>query len=158
MTPRTLSKSAKQRPLPLQQPADEPVDSIFQFIGPLATTRALIVAERGLDLLCALLQRGCAATTCLRPTARMEAAAHDLVIVPDVTGLPSLDDTIRAARHALLPFGRVIIGIGGHRANGPLALALTRRLQLNGFTAIRTKAGSGLTLVQAELASNGRQP
>ena len=157
MTPSISSNPPILHPLPSDRPDDAWVDAILQFAEPLATDHVLVVAEHGLDLLCALIRQGCAAATCIRSTAKADAATHDLILIPDVATLSSLDHTVRVARRVLLPFGRVVIGVAGGPENGRVSLALARRLRLNGFRTIRSKMTSGLVLLRAELRSGGRQ-
>ena len=66
MMPSISSNPAIQHPLPSAKPDDAWVDAILQFAEPPATAHVLVVADDGLDLLCALIRQGCAAATCIR--------------------------------------------------------------------------------------------
>jgi hypothetical protein len=123
------------------------LDPLLRLAGECRKTRALIVAPHGLDLMCALIRRGCLAATVLRPGDKPDADDYDIVFVPRVTALPSPDAVIRLARRALAPNGRLIAGVRGTRD----AAALTRRLRLNGFSALHATNLAGLTLLSAGL-------
>jgi hypothetical protein len=112
--------------------------------GPLDGTRAFVAANHGLDLLCALIRQGCQSATCLKPGVRADRGEHDLVLVPDIEGSAAADEAIRTAHRALAPSGRVVMGVAGD------ALGLSRRLRLNGFRTVRTRAFPGYTVVTAE--------
>jgi hypothetical protein len=116
--------------------------------GPLDGVRAFVAASHGLDVLCALIRRGCQAATCLKPGVRADRGEHDLVLVPDIATPAAADEAIRTAHRALTPSGRVVMGVTGDAA------AVSRRLRLNGFRSIRTRAFPGFSIVTAEA---GRQ-
>jgi hypothetical protein len=115
----------------------------------LRNTRALIVADHALELMCGLLRRGCLAATTVRIGAKPDEADFDLVLIPYATAVGSDDELIRLARGCLMPNGRVIAGA----RNGREAIALARRLRLNGFTDIRSTTQPGRTLLRATLRS-----
>jgi hypothetical protein len=121
------------------------LDPLWRLAGDMCNARALIVAEHGLDLMCGLIRRGCPAATVLRPGDKPDADDYDVVYVVRVTSLPSSDDVIRLARRSLGPDGRLIAGV----RNGREAVALARRLRLNGFTALQSTSLPGLTLLRA---------
>jgi hypothetical protein len=140
-------------PLPAQPTDDsqEPtlLDPLLRLAGRIDDAHVLIVAERGLDLMCGLIRRGCLAATTLRIGDQPDAGDYDLVLVPDASALPSGDEVIRVARRSLAPLGRVIVGV----RTGKAATALARRLRLNGFTGLRSTHLPGLTLLRADLRS-----
>jgi hypothetical protein len=117
--------------------------------GPLEGVRAFIAAAHGLDLLCVLIRHGCPAAICLKPGMRADRGEHDLVLIPNVE---DADEAIRTARRALTQFGRVVMGV--EETDGRRSIALSRRLRLNGFRSVRTRAFPGYTIVIAQ--SNGR--
>jgi len=109
--------------------------------------RVLIVAEHGLDLMCGLIRRGCLAATIVRPGGQPDADDYDVVLVPRVTALASLDAVVRLARRSLIANGRLIAGV----RYGRDAAALARRLRLNGFSVVHLTRLPGLALLRAEL-------
>lgn len=119
-------------------------EAMLAAAGPLDGVRAFVAASHGLDLLCALIRHGCAAATCLKPGVRADRAEHDLVLVPDIGGAAAADQAIRTAHRALAPAGRLVMTVDGD------AIAVSRRLRLNGFRAIRARAFAGYTVVTAE--------
>jgi hypothetical protein len=128
-------------------PTSAPEDALLLLAGELTGTRALIVADHGLDLMCGLIRRGCLAATTLRIGDKPDTNDYDLVLLPDSGVLASPDDVIRLARRSLGPNGRLIAGV----IAGSAASALARRLRLNGFAALRSAHLPGVTLLRAEL-------
>lgn len=124
-----------------------PADALLHLAGDLKATRALIVADGSLDLMCGLIRCGCPAATTLRPGSKPDADDYDLVLVPNSGVLPSPDHVIRLARRSLSPNGRLIAGVTTASAAG----ALARRLRLNGFVALRSAHLPGVTLLRADL-------
>jgi hypothetical protein len=157
MTPYILRKPPPQPQQRSDGPHGDGIEPFLSAAGPLAAAHVLIVAEHGLDLLCGLIRRGCVAATCLRSAAKADAPAYDLVLMPEIRDIPSFEHVIEVARHALLPSGRLVIGVNEPPAFGRLSVALARRLRLNGFRAIRTTAIPGQTVLQAELRPVRRQ-
>jgi hypothetical protein len=155
MTPYILRKPPPQPKRQCDRPDGNGIEPFLSVAGPLAAAHVLIVADHGLDLLCALIQRGCVAATCLRSAAKADAPAYDLVLVLEVTDIPSFEHVIEVARHALLPSGRLVIGVTELPTFGRLSVALARRLRLNGFRAIRTTI-PGQTVMQADLRPTRR--
>ena len=151
MTPLTPSNAAIRSRSPAGAPEDDRINRFLKVAQPLADTHALVVADHALELLCGLIRRGCAAATCLQPSAKPDAPIYTLVLAPGVARISALDAVIHTARHALLPGGRIVIGLPHHHSNGRLPLAVARRLRLNGFTGVRTQDARGLTVVHAEL-------
>ena len=123
------------------------LDPLWRLAGDLRDARVLIVAEHGLDLMCGLIRRGCLAATVLRVGEKPDANDYDVVLVPRVMALPSYDHVIRLARRSLAPNGRLIAGV----SNGREAVALARRLRLNGFSTLHSTHVSGLMLLRADL-------
>jgi hypothetical protein len=123
------------------------LDPLLRLAGDLRNTRALIVADHGLELMCGLIRRGCPAATTVRIGARPDEGDYGLVLVPYATAVAAYDELIRVARCCLAPNGRLIAGA----RNGRAAVALARRLRLNGFTDLRSTPVPGLTLLRASL-------
>jgi hypothetical protein len=112
----------------------EVIDPLIRLAGDIRNAHALILAEHGLDLMCGLIRRGCLAATILRVGDRPDTSDYDVVFVPRVTELASLDTVVRVARMALVPSGRLIAGFGSRTD----AVALAGRLRLNGFSPVRS--------------------
>ncbi len=123
----------------------ELLDPLLRLAGDVGNARALVVAEHGLDLMCSLIRRGCLTATELRVGAKTEAGDYDLVLLPDATALPSLDDVIQLALRSLAPSGRLVVGVPEGAAAGGLA----RRLRLNGFRAVRSINRRGMVVLRA---------
>jgi hypothetical protein len=135
---------------PLQAPPqpetkeNDLLDPLCRLAGDMGNARALIVAEHGLDLMCGLIRRGCLAATILRLCDKPDADDYDVVFVPLAT---SADDVVRLARRSLAPNGRLVAGVGDATA----AVALARRLRLNGFSAPHSIHLPNLILLRANL-------
>ena len=131
---------------PLQPDTQENdlLDPLWRLAGDMCASRALIVADHGLDLMCGLIRRGCLAATVLRLGDKPDADDYNVVFVPLVT---SSDDVIRLARRSLAPNGRLIAGV----RDGAAAVALARRLRLNGFSGLHSIHLPGLMLLRADL-------
>jgi hypothetical protein len=136
---------------PPEHPETESLDPLLQSAADIESSYVLIIAEHGLDLLCALIRRGCIAAAAVRPHEKADLEAYNLVLAPFVTDLPSLDDVIRVARRSLSPHGRLIVGLLPDPAGRDLSLALARRLRLNGFAALRTVTFPRIIVLQADL-------
>ncbi|HEY4173811.1 MAG TPA: hypothetical protein VGM42_12355 [Rhodopila sp.] len=119
--------------MPLQAPPQpdtseaDLLDPLWRLAGDMTNARVLIVAEHGLDLMCGLIRRGCLAATVLHPGDKPDADDYDVVFVPFAA---SADAVIRLARRSLLPNGRLVAGV----RTPAEAVALARRLRLNGFS------------------------
>lgn len=122
-------------------------DPLWRLAGDMRNARVLVVAEHGLDLMCGLIRRGCMATTMLRSGDKPDTDDYDVVFVPLASALPSPDHVIRLARRAIVPNGRLIAGVSGGKA----AIALARRLRLNGFSVTQSAHVPGLILLRADL-------
>jgi putative intracellular protease/amidase len=118
------------------------LDPLGRLAGDMTNARVLVVADHGLDLMCGLIRRGCLAATVLHPGDKPDADNYDVVFIPLAT---SPDDVIRLARRALAPNGRLVAGVGHTAA----AVALARRLRLNGFSAPHSIHLSDLILLRA---------
>jgi len=130
---------------------DEP---LLAFAEPVAGAHALVVAERGSELLCSLIRRGCLAATSLRLAAKPEAGIYDLVVAPRVTSIDCPDRLVNQAARALVPTGRFIARVIDDRV-GHVSVMLAHSLRLHGFTAVRTRIMSGETLVRADQPAFG---
>ena len=123
------------------------LDPFWQLAGEMRDTKALIVARRGLTLMCGLLRLGCRAATVLRPGDKPDADDYGLVVVPRVSALASPDAVIRLVRRSLGLEGRLVAGV----ADAEAAAALARRLRLNGFRGLQMAHLPGLVLLRADL-------
>jgi hypothetical protein len=147
MIQRSVAVPVRTQPQP-DTAENELLDPLLRLAGgEINTTRVLIIAEHGLDLMCALLRHDCPAATAIRPGGKPDTDAYDLVVVPLGSATCSLDALIRQARGALAPSGRLIAWV----SNGRVAMALARRLRLNGFSALRSIHLPTLMLLRADL-------
>jgi hypothetical protein len=131
---------------PLQSDTQENdlLDPLWRLAGDLCHSRTLIVSEHGLDLMCGLIRRGCLAATVLRLGDKPDANDYNVVFVPHLT---SADDVIHLARRSLAANGTLVAGV----RDGATAVALARRLRLNGFSGLHSIHLPGLVLLRADL-------
>jgi threonine dehydrogenase-like Zn-dependent dehydrogenase len=152
------ARSARpQRRLIQQAQSANPDTALLQMAGEIRGEHALIIGSRAVGLMCALLARGAAAATLLRPGVRPERREADLAIVPEVSDPEELSVAVAHARRALMPPGRIILRI----VAGPtqrMAQAVVRALQMHGFSAVRTRAVGHCVLVASELPMFGPVP
>jgi hypothetical protein len=138
-------------PIPMRPSSDSSdaavPDPLLSLAGPIGDRRVLVVAAHGLDLMCGLIRRGCRAATHLRIGDQPEAGGFDLMLLPGMAELPSLDTAVRLVRRSLAPRGRVVIGVPDART----AAALGRRLRLNGFCQLRSRHLPSGVLLRADL-------
>lgn len=129
---------------------DDDIDLVLLQAGRIDRTHALIVAAHGLDLLRGLLRRGCLAATSLRPDAKPEAAAYELVLFPDITPDSPFERIIHDARRAMVPGGRLVVRVRRDPV-GRTARGIARRLKLNGFIDVRLRLRPDCALLRADL-------
>ncbi len=120
--------------------------AILDAAEPLVGMHALVVGERTLEVLCALLGRGCTAAV---ETTRMDrhfGERAEIVLAPHVANEEDASRAIALARMALLPCGRVVIGLPTQSLVTQVARALGRA----GFSAIRSRETSDGTVISAD--------
>jgi hypothetical protein len=134
-----------------------PGDPLLGFAGPIAGSHALVIASNGLDLMCSLLQRGCAAATTLRPSERAECETYDLVLAPRVVSSGQVGRLIYQAKRALVPSGRFLacVPVGLAEPDQDLAGLLVRSVRLGGFVAVRTRTLKDGLIIRADLPMFG---
>ncbi len=152
------------KPSPIPAPSadtvteEDDIDRLLRQAGSLLqpgqATRALIIADHGIDLLGGLIRRGCTAAAWLRPVSRPETATYQLVFILDITPDSDIVQLIHTARRTLLRCGRLVARVS-LEPNGRVTRGLARRLKLNGFVGLRTLALPGRCLLRAELAPSG---
>ena len=69
----------------------DPLDPLLRLAGNVAATRAVVIANHGIDLLCALIRRGCMAAAAIRPGNKPDAKSSNLMLVPAATEFSCLD-------------------------------------------------------------------
>jgi hypothetical protein len=144
------SNAVPMRALPASDPQEPSLlDPLLRLAGDLKNLRALIIADHGIDLMCGLIRRGCLAATMLRASEAPDDDDYGLVLVPHAASLACADDLIPLVRRSLAPRGRLVVGV----RSGKAAVALARRLRLNGFTNLRSTHLPDLTLLRADLRS-----
>ena len=150
---RQAHKSVASFASPRQPPtamADRPATAgLLDDIDPISRTRILVVGEDTLEVLCALIRRGCAEAAELCRDDRAEAHSADLVLVPHVANLDGMRRAVAQARRALVPGGRVRLRIVAD-PSGQVRLGAARVLREASFAAIRSRVLPEGTLVSAE--------
>lgn len=129
--------------------------ALLDLADPLPDARVILIGSGTLDLLCALIRRGCYHAATVQLTDRSQAGVADIALVPHASSPECIDAAVLLAKRALVPLGSIIIRL---EDSSPDALAsFTRRtLRLHGFSAIHTRALGDHWLVTAELPLHGR--
>ncbi|MBV8400318.1 MAG: hypothetical protein JOZ17_16485 [Acetobacteraceae bacterium] len=123
-------------------------------IDPTSQARVLVIGEDTLEVLCALIRRGCAEATELCRDDRAETHSADLVLVPHVTNLDSMRRAVSQARRALVPGGRIRLRVAAD-PSGQVGLGAARVLREASFSAIRSRVVPNGTLLSAERPGSG---
>jgi hypothetical protein len=111
--------------------AGDPALALLDGLAAQAARHVLVLGHGALELMCALIRGGSHEVTELRAGDRPEATTADLVLVPQVRSADQAVMLVGHARRALVPTGRVVLGVSGKLATG-----LVRILRLHGFSAI----------------------
>ena len=131
-------------------------DPLLTFAGSVTGSHALVIAPNGLDLLCSLLWRGCAAATSQRLAERSEHEAYDLVFAPGVASATLIARLICQAKRALVPTGRFLAFVPAAAADyKALGEMLVHTMRLGGFTAVQAKQTPDGFLVRGDLPMHG---
>ncbi len=125
-------------------PADDPALALLDGLTDLDGERALILGHGAVELMCALIRGGCEEVTELRSVDRPEPRVADLVLVPRLASLEQAAMIAGHARRALVPTGRIVLGVTGH-----LAAPVMRVLRLHGFSALHRRDGAGGSVLSA---------
>ncbi len=137
--------------LGLQADADT---AMLDCIGDVSNVHALVLGEHGLELMCALIRRGCATVAVLRLNQKAEPGTADLVVVPRTASPEVVEQALRQAQRAMAPNGRIVLRIDNKRASS-VATSVTRLLHELGFRSIRVRSLPRQTLLSAERSSSG---
>jgi hypothetical protein len=130
-------------------------DALLDCADPATDARVLLIGSDTLELMCALIRRGCVGVAVRRPGDRPETASADLVLVPHAASVECIDQALAQARRALVPMGGVVVCLPEH-APAALLQHAERGLRLHGFSAVRTRRLAGQVLLSAELPLFGR--
>ncbi|GEM_PF-4784781 len=111
-----------------------------------------VLGWNGLDLMCALVRAGATQVTHLLSHERLEASSASLVIVPHVVSLDWLANALPSIRRALIPNGRLVVGVGAQ----PISRAQVRHmLSRHGLVMIRDGHATDRQVVSAEVPAFG---
>lgn len=132
-----------------------PDAALLDLADPLPDARVILIGPGTLELLCALIRRGCHHATTVQLTDRSQAGVADIALMPHASSPECIDAAVLLAKRALAPLGSIVIRV---TESSPDALAsFTRRtLRLHGFSAIHTRALGDQCLLTAELPLHGR--
>ncbi len=106
-------------PRPAFGDADAAYAALLDDIDPVEGTRILLIGSDTLELMCALIHRGCVSVTARRPGDRPEMASADVVIVSQVASAECADQALVQARRALVPLGSLVLRLP---VDAPVAL------------------------------------
>ncbi len=132
-----------------------PAQPITAALGDVSDEEILVIASNGLDVTCDLIRRGARSVTLMRSGSRPEAQSATLVVIPEVPSLEWLTCVLGHAHRALLPTGRLVLRL--RCAGRQLAAQVTRMLRVHGYTAVVARQAGNELLVNAQVATFGRQ-
>jgi hypothetical protein len=115
-----------------------------------ACDHVLLVGEDTLDLMCALLRRGCGAVTVLRPNDPVHPEPADLAILPRLETLAQATQALTLARRALGGSGRVVAQIAD-AGDELLIRGVQRLLRGLAFSRVRLVRQDGGARIEAEM-------
>jgi hypothetical protein len=130
--------------------ADAAYAALLDDIDPVEDTRILLIGSDTLELMCALIRRGCVSVTARRPGGRPETASADVAIVAQVASAECADQALAQARRALVPLGSLVLRLSVD-ASVALLRHVDRSLRLHGFSPGRTRMLADQILLHAEL-------
>lgn len=125
------------------------VSALLDGVGPTTRKRVLTLGEDTLEVLCALIRRGCTEAAELRLDDRPEAQSAHVVLVPHITSVNEARRAIAQAKRALVTHGRIIIRVA---SNPPSQVALDSAclLRNEGFSMVRMRALPQQVFLSAE--------
>ena len=128
---------------------------LLDLAEPVEDTRVILIGADTLELMCALVRRGCASAATVRLGERCDAHAAEIAIVPHLDSPACAETAVAQARRALVPLGSLVVRLA-HDRYGIVATAAEMALRRHGFSAIRrTMLGSDLVFT-AELPLYGQ--
>lgn len=130
-------------------------DGLLDLAEPVEDTRVVLIGADTLELMCALVRRGCASAAMVRLGGRCDAHAAEIAIVPHLDSPAGAEIAVAQARHALVPLGSLVVRLA-HDRFGIIATAADAALRRHGFSAIRRATLAGDLVFTAELPLHGR--
>ena len=110
----------------------------------------LVIGDDTLDLMCALLRRGCGAVTVMRPHEGVRPEPVELVVVPAVRDAATAAHALALARRALGAGGRLVLHVP-HDPGHAVTTDIARVLRAQAFGAVRIQELDDGTVLSAEL-------
>ncbi|MEJ1976353.1 MAG: hypothetical protein WDN49_09895 [Acetobacteraceae bacterium] len=124
-------------------------------IGPVEDMHVLLIGPGGLDMMCDLIDEGCASVEMVSVDQRHRTDFSEIVIVPDVSSVAFAQQAIAQARRMMRPLNSLILRFT--MADAAAAVQEVRgMLALSGFNGIRIYHLSDRTVLTAELPLCGR--
>lgn len=134
----------------------EPANALLDELGPVEGLHALIIGASGLDTMCELIRRGCAAAveSSFGDPLWPQAGSADVAVVPNLTSRAEAQDAVARGWRALIMGGRIAL----RDATGQMRPLLATLLRTNGFCAVRTRLSLTGTIMTAERPLFGPLP
>ncbi|MBV9749554.1 MAG: hypothetical protein JO157_12160 [Acetobacteraceae bacterium] len=142
-------------PRPTVSDADAAYAALLAEIDPAEDTRILLIGVDTLELMCALIHRGCVSVAARRPGDRPETASAEIVVAPQVATAECADQVLGQARRALVPLGSLVMRLSPGASAG-LLRHIDRFLRLHGFSPARPRVLADQVLLRAEFPAFGR--
>jgi hypothetical protein len=130
-------------------------EALLDLIGPVDDLHLLLIGPGGLDMMCDLIDEGCASVEMVSLGQRHRCDFSEIVIVPDVSSAAVAQEAIAQARRMMRPLNSLILRFTMQDACAAVQEA-RRLLTLHGFSAIRAYHLSDRTVLTAELPLCGQ--
>jgi len=130
-------------------------EALLDLIGPVDDLHVLLIGPGGLDMMCGLIDEGCASVEMVTLGQRHRCDFSEIVIVPEVSSSAVAQEAIAQARRMMRPLNTLILRFTMNDATA--AVQETRnQLTLQGFSGVRAYHLSDRTVLTAELPLCGR--
>ena len=147
------------RPLPAWQPGGASLASrdaaLLDLADPAQGAHVILIGSGTLELMCALIRRGCLSAAAVELTDRPRAGLAHIALVPQADSPACVEAAVALAERALARPGSIALRFAGHSPEA-LARYARRSLQLHGFTALHARTLGGQQLLTAEMPLHGR--
>ena len=157
---RHRSSPLASRPLPAWQPDGVTASALrdaelLDLADPAQGAHVLLIGSGTLELMCALIRRGCLSAAAIGLADHPRAGLADIALVPHANTPRCVEAAVALAERALERPGSLTLRLAGHSPEA-LSRHARRILQLHGFSAVQSRTLGGQRLLTAELHARGR--
>jgi hypothetical protein len=131
-------------------------EALLDLIGPVDDVHVLLIGPGGLDMMCGLIDEGCASVEMVSLGQRHRSDFSEIVIVPNIGCSAVSREAITQARRMMRPLNSLILRFAMCDATAALVQEARDLLTCEGFSAIRAFHLSDGTVLTAELPLCGQ--